>query len=162
MHGGVYSPLRMRTLFAAVTTATLAAGTSAAQTPARPAFEVSSINPAASVTLAGIASGTARVGMTVNDARVDLAYLTLSDLLPLAYRVKPHQIASLVRSSGAAQALGLPPNLAALGGAAGAASEPAGNSVFQAVQKLGLRLDPERAPIDVIVVDKLEKTPTAN
>jgi len=35
-------------------------------------------------------------------------------------------------------------------------------AIFQAVQKLGLRLQPVKAPFDTIVVDMLEKTPTEN
>jgi uncharacterized protein (TIGR03435 family) len=34
--------------------------------------------------------------------------------------------------------------------------------LFQAVQKLGLKLQQGRAPIDTIVIDRLEKTPTQN
>jgi len=34
--------------------------------------------------------------------------------------------------------------------------------LFQAVQKLGLRLQQGRAPIDTVIVDHLEKTPTEN
>jgi uncharacterized protein (TIGR03435 family) len=46
--------------------------------------------------------------------------------------------------------------------AADAASDPSGGSVFQAVQNLGLKLDPRKLPIDVIVVDKGDKVPTEN
>ena len=44
---------------------------------------------------------------------------------------------------------------------ADAASSP-GSSLFTAVQQLGLRLDARKAPVEMIVVDRLEKTPTEN
>ena len=45
-----------------------------------------------------------------------------------------------------------------------AASESGGSTamLFKAVQKLGLSLRQTKAPIDTIVVDRLEKTPTEN
>lgn len=42
-----------------------------------------------------------------------------------------------------------------------AASTPSG-SVFSAIEKLGLKLDPRKAAVEMIVVDHLEKTPTEN
>jgi uncharacterized protein (TIGR03435 family) len=41
-------------------------------------------------------------------------------------------------------------------------SDPPRLSVFDAVERLGLRLEPRRSPIDVIVVDKMNRTPTEN
>ncbi len=35
-------------------------------------------------------------------------------------------------------------------------------SLFEATQKLGLKLDARKAPLDVIVVDSARKTPTEN
>jgi uncharacterized protein (TIGR03435 family) len=35
-------------------------------------------------------------------------------------------------------------------------------SVFTAVQQLGLKLDPRKAPVDFLVVDKAEKVATEN
>ena len=43
-----------------------------------------------------------------------------------------------------------------------AASEPSGTSIFTTVQQLGLKLEPRKLPVDMIVVDHLEKTPTEN
>ena len=45
---------------------------------------------------------------------------------------------------------------------ADAASDPAGNSIFEAVQQLGLKLEPRKVPLDLIVIDHLEKAPTEN
>jgi len=42
-----------------------------------------------------------------------------------------------------------------------AASAPS-TSVFSAVQQLGLKLDPRKAPVEMIVIDHLEKAPTEN
>ncbi len=41
------------------------------------------------------------------------------------------------------------------------ASDPAG-SVFSSIQQLGLKLESRKAPIEIIVVDHVEKTPTEN
>jgi uncharacterized protein (TIGR03435 family) len=43
-----------------------------------------------------------------------------------------------------------------------AASDPSGGSIFQTVQNLGLKLEPKKAQVDLIVVDKGEKTPSDN
>jgi uncharacterized protein (TIGR03435 family) len=40
--------------------------------------------------------------------------------------------------------------------------EPTGVSVFKAVEGLGLRLERRRAPLDVVVVDKIAREPTEN
>ncbi len=48
------------------------------------------------------------------------------------------------------------------GGAAGDAPDPGSASIFRTIQKLGLKLDPKKAPIGKIIIDHLEKTPTEN
>jgi uncharacterized protein (TIGR03435 family) len=71
---------------------------------------------------------------------------------------------------GVAQKLGgaMGMNLGAMGGGQGAgpafaASDPAGNSSLkESVQKLGLRLEPRKLPVDVMVIDHIEKSPTDN
>jgi uncharacterized protein (TIGR03435 family) len=45
---------------------------------------------------------------------------------------------------------------------ADAASTPSGNSVLGAVQQMGLKLEQRKLPVETVVVDHLEKTPTEN
>jgi uncharacterized protein (TIGR03435 family) len=45
---------------------------------------------------------------------------------------------------------------------ADAASTPGGSAIFAAIERLGLKLDSRKAPVETIVVDHLEKTPTEN
>lgn len=46
---------------------------------------------------------------------------------------------------------------------ASGASDPAGrSSVYTSVEKLGLKLEPRKAPVEQVVVDAVEKTPTEN
>ena len=42
------------------------------------------------------------------------------------------------------------------------ATDPGGDSVFGSVQKVGLKLEPRRLPLTLLVVDRLDKTPTEN
>jgi uncharacterized protein (TIGR03435 family) len=42
------------------------------------------------------------------------------------------------------------------------ASDPSGSSLTSSVQKLGLKLEPRKLPLEMLVVDHIEKTPTAN
>jgi uncharacterized protein (TIGR03435 family) len=44
----------------------------------------------------------------------------------------------------------------------GAAGEPAGGGAFRAVEALGLKLEPHKRALPVIVVDKIAKAPTEN
>ncbi len=96
----------------------------------------------------------------------DRPVLDMTDL-PGSYQVSLElSIQDMMRVAQAAGAgFGLPAGPAPAGNPsqspADAASTPA-NSVFTAVQQLGLRLDPRKAPVEMIVVDHLEKTPTEN
>jgi len=46
--------------------------------------------------------------------------------------------------------------------AVGAPTDPVGNSLFQAVEQFGLKLDSRKEQIETLVVDHIEKLPTAN
>jgi uncharacterized protein (TIGR03435 family) len=48
------------------------------------------------------------------------------------------------------------------GGTVGSDSDASSAALFKAVQQLGLKLQARKAPIDVIVVDRFEKTPSEN
>jgi uncharacterized protein (TIGR03435 family) len=48
------------------------------------------------------------------------------------------------------------------GALADAASDPSGGSVFASIQALGLKLEPRKSSIDLIVIDHAEKMPTEN
>jgi uncharacterized protein (TIGR03435 family) len=59
---------------------------------ASPLFEVASVKPAEALTPAMITSGKLHVGMSVDGARVDIGFMSLADLIPLAFNLKPYQI----------------------------------------------------------------------
>ena len=48
------------------------------------------------------------------------------------------------------------------GGGDAGASDPSGSSIFASIQNLGLKLEPRKLPFDTLIVDHMEKTPTAN
>jgi uncharacterized protein (TIGR03435 family) len=63
-----------------------------------------------------------------------------------------------------AQGVAVPGGGAAGGSGAAEASDPGGSgmSAYSAVEKLGLRLEPRKAPVEQLVVDSAEKMPTEN
>jgi uncharacterized protein (TIGR03435 family) len=62
-----------------------------AQTP-RLTFEVASIKPAEQITPAMVAAGKLHVGMSIDPGRVDIGFLSLGELIPIAFKVKPYQL----------------------------------------------------------------------
>jgi uncharacterized protein (TIGR03435 family) len=55
-----------------------------------------------------------------------------------------------------------PADQGAAGQAVPAASEPSGSSVRASLEKLGLKLERRRLPIEKFVVDHIERKPTEN
>jgi uncharacterized protein (TIGR03435 family) len=45
---------------------------------------------------------------------------------------------------------------------AGTASDPPGKGVFAAIEKVGLKLDSRKAPIETLIIEQVEKSPTEN
>jgi uncharacterized protein (TIGR03435 family) len=79
------------------TALTIAAGVLWAATPA---FEVASIKAAQPVNPIEVMHGNVLVGMKMDGVRVDIANLTLMDLIRMAYEVKPYQMAASERVKG--------------------------------------------------------------
>lgn len=65
----------------------------AQSTPAKLEFEVASVKPAGPLDPQKILVGQAHIGVKIDGSQVDLGMLSLNDLLPIAFRVKPYQIA---------------------------------------------------------------------
>jgi uncharacterized protein (TIGR03435 family) len=56
------------------------------------AFEVASIKPAPPMDPSKIMAGQAHIGMKVDSARVDIGFLSLADLIRIAYKLKSYQL----------------------------------------------------------------------
>jgi uncharacterized protein (TIGR03435 family) len=103
---------------------------------------------------------------------VDRPVVDMTDLkgaYQVALELPMQELVNMARAmapelAGPGEPIGRGPNPAAGGAGPGlpVASDPSGTSMFQAVQQLGLRLEPRKAPVETIVVDRLEKTPTEN
>jgi uncharacterized protein (TIGR03435 family) len=64
----------------------------------------------------------------------------------------------------AAKAAGMGAMIASAEGGkpSGEASDPSGSSIFMSMQQMGLKLEARKAPLPVIVIDHVEKSPTEN
>jgi uncharacterized protein (TIGR03435 family) len=90
---------------------------------------------------------------------VDATGLTGTYQVPLELRQEDLMAMVMVQ----ARAAGVSLPVGALPGATpGQAAEPASSSIFESVQKLGLKLDSRKMPVDMIVVDSAERKPTDN
>lgn len=71
----------------------------------------------------------------------------------------PEELARVAQKQSARDGIGLPAPPAQ---DADVATAPAGADIFEAVEKLGLKLEPRKDAVDMIVVDHVEKTPSEN
>jgi uncharacterized protein (TIGR03435 family) len=81
--------------------------------------------------------------------------LPMEELITLAKKMAPE----VAMMSGGAGPGGAAPSTGLSGVAA---SDPSGSSIFRAVQQLGLKLDSRKVPTDMIIIDHIEKDPTAD
>jgi uncharacterized protein (TIGR03435 family) len=58
--------------------------------------------------------------------------------------------------------MGPPPGAGGEHSSDGSAPSEPGASIYDAVQRYGLKLEARKAPMDVLIVDHIEKTPTEN
>jgi uncharacterized protein (TIGR03435 family) len=139
-------------------------------------------NPQTGLTVRGAGTGTMRMTMSpdgvmhLETEKVTMAMLaeTLTRFLDrpvvdetglkgsykIALDLAREDMMNAVRAAGVA----LPPGAlgAGPGGAGGApgAADPSGGSIFRSVEQLGLKLDARKTPVDQLVIDHLERTPT--
>jgi uncharacterized protein (TIGR03435 family) len=74
------------------------------------------------------------------------------------------ELISMARAAGADIPGGAPGGAGGRGGNVPVASDPGGGgaSLADAVQSMGLKLEPRKAMVDQLIVDHIEKTPTEN
>ncbi len=97
---------------------------------------------------------------------VDRPVVNMTDLkgnYQVALDLTMEDLMRVARSAGVT----VPPGALAGGGGGGdkpgdSASDPGESSIFRSVQEMGLKLDARKAPLELIVVDHIEKTPTEN
>ena len=68
----------------------------------------------------------------------------------------PEDFHAMMIRAAIAQGTVLPPEALKL------ADASSGDTLFNAVEKLGLKLEPRKAPIEMLVIDQALKTPTEN
>jgi len=78
----------------------------------------------------------------------------------VSLEISTEELMTMVRAQGLAGPGA--PGAGAAGAGPATASDPSGGAIFSAVQKLGLKLDARKAPVETIVIDHLDKAPTEN
>jgi uncharacterized protein (TIGR03435 family) len=80
----------------------------------------------------------------------------------VALDMSREDLMAVARNNGVNIPAGAVPGGAGAATPAEAASDPGSSTIFTAVKQLGLKLDSRKAPVETIVVDKVEKMPTDN
>jgi len=125
--------------------------------------------------------GTTKVDMTADGhMRLEMSKMTMAGLAQALTRFVDRPVFDMTDLKGNFQvALELPldamlkiaqaqgmnvPTLGARGATGGTteASDPSSSGIFTSIQQLGLRLEPRKMPLETIIVDHAEKTPTEN
>ena len=133
-------------------------------------------NDGRSGVISGGATGTVRVTPGPNGGmQIEMAKITMADLADMLMQYLDRPIVNATELKGNYQVtldlptdpmLGMPAAqklTAILGlGSFGMAADTSGAAIFQAVKDLGLELKSRKAPVETIIVDHVEKTPTAN
>lgn len=120
-------------------------------------------------------NGSSRMSVTPNGMHLDLKNMTVASMLDWLSRFTDRPVVDQTGLAGrydlaldvsrdemlnAARAAGMV--IDAVRRAPEGATDPGGDSVFASVQKAGLKLEPRRLPLTLLVVDRLDKTPTEN
>ena len=109
------------------------------------------------LTMAQLADGVARF--------LDKPVVDMTDLKGNYQAALDLSVADYLKMMSTVVGISLPPEIAAARAnpaQAGQASDPSSNSVFTSVKQLGLQLDSRKTPVEFIVIDRIEKTPTEN
>ena len=145
--------------------------------PNQPAIKMSgNMQDGKGITVNAGKNGTTKVNMSqdMKSIRMEFSKMPMGGLVEMLTRMVDRPVLDMTELKGDYQiALDLPMSaMMAMSGVMGGgapqdghkmpeASDP-GTSIFESVQKLGLKLDPRKGPMETIVVDHLEKTPTEN
>ncbi|MBZ5632256.1 MAG: TIGR03435 family protein [Acidobacteriia bacterium] len=86
----------------------------------------------------------------------------LKGAFTIALDLSIQDMMQMARTAGASVPVMSVPLGGPAGGPAIAASDPSGGTIFTSVQKLGLKLEKQKEPIETIVVESAEKNPTEN
>jgi uncharacterized protein (TIGR03435 family) len=132
------------------------------------------------LTMKGGPMGQAKMSMVDGRMHMEAAKMDMSTLVEFATRFLDRPVVDMTELKGSYQVaidlsmedlknvakaagMGAIMGPAGDGGKASAeASEPAGSSIFTSIQRMGLKLEARKAPLAVIVIDHLEKSPTEN
>jgi uncharacterized protein (TIGR03435 family) len=127
----------------------------------------------------GLGSGTVKMTMANGGMHIESQKMSMPQFAEALTRFTDHPVVDMTAIKGnyqlaldismedmmnAARAAGMngPGPGGGMPGRGGLEGPDPGVSLFTSVQQLGLKLEPRKSPIDLIVVDHLEKTPTDN
>jgi uncharacterized protein (TIGR03435 family) len=129
------------------------------------------------VTMKGGPMGQMKMSMVDGRMHMEAAKMKMADLAEFVTRFVDRPVVDMTELTGTYQAtldlsmddlknVARAQGMGAMMGDAGKgstdASDPAGSSIFQSIQQMGLKLDARKAPFPQIVIDHLEKMPTEN